>query len=181
MAHKQPCLCQRSCTKLLSATQRYRHRKHLRLVLDHSDSDQSDSDAMLVAEPDMIIQDLPVDLPDDILNLQGDLANEDEHHWEDTMDGASEEESNSHGTSSNTDMPSNRSLSPDDEFPGPEHIQDDLTAEDLILVLEEQFGDEWWQQLHEICKSNECVYHLAFEIPILLQVMKNSQMMILTI
>ena len=183
MAHKRPCLCQRSCTKLLSATQRYRHRKHLRLVLDHSDSDRSDSDAqaMLVAEPDMIVQDLPVYLPDDISDLQGDLANEHEHHWEDTMDGASEEETNSHCTSSNADMLSNRSLSPDDEFPGPEHLQDDLTPENLILVLEERFGDEWQQQLHEIRKSCEHVYHLAFEIPILLQVMKNSQMMILTI
>jgi hypothetical protein len=151
MPRKIPCLCRPTCKRILSSAQRYRHRKLLKIALDTQDG--SSSDAKSAPDPNEISQDLTQDpshdFPPDFPNNTADTHDFDNlvYSENESMDiGSASDDSdaqlpsdNSHDTAASTDADRTDDLE-----------SDDLTPADLVRILEERFGDEWQQQLHDI-------------------------------
>ncbi|KAF8482286.1 hypothetical protein JB92DRAFT_3132483 [Gautieria morchelliformis] len=164
MADKQPCHCIPTCLKVLGPRQRLWQCQAVEAALA-IDSSESDGQEQMRSNLD---QEQAISNPDNDHGEQA-ISNHDyDHGFEDTglngqMDVKEEavntdDSSTGDSSDSSTDSsdvvlpPANAALNIEDEEADSteEDVEDGITDENLIQVLQECFGDEWEQQLHSL-------------------------------
>ncbi|KAF8530258.1 hypothetical protein BU17DRAFT_60018 [Hysterangium stoloniferum] len=153
MSEPELCLCQSICTKKLSSQQRRQHRQiaERQAACISGSSSDSETSASSCASRKPTTKDRNIPYMQDEADLGFEIMSPTYSRHEHEQDGGilsdvdanmNEDSPGDNGTVSSCEIEDS-----DDES---EIFDDEVTMDDLVKVLEERFGDEWQQLLHNL-------------------------------